>query len=66
MTAVPRARNFSALALKTGVSREGLRKALSADGNPSFALVLQIALALDLDLALKPAHTSERPQASAD
>ncbi|MBN2885505.1 MAG: putative addiction module antidote protein [Chromatiaceae bacterium] len=49
---IARARNFSALARETGVSREGLRKALSVEGNPSFALVLKIARALDLDLTL--------------
>lgn len=49
---VARARNFSALAREVGVSREGLRKALSAEGNPSFALVLKMARALGLELHL--------------
>ena len=47
---IARARNFSALAREVGVSREGLRKALSVDGNPSFALVLKMARALGLEL----------------
>ncbi|EIC20790.1 addiction module antidote protein [Thiorhodovibrio frisius] len=51
---IARARNFSALAREVGVTREGLRKALSADGNPSFALVLKMAHALGLGLELKP------------
>jgi probable addiction module antidote protein len=51
---IARARNFSALAREVGVSREGLRKALSAEGNPSFALVLKMARALGLDLHLTP------------
>lgn len=50
LSAIARARNQSDLARQVGVSREGLRKALSADGNPSFALVLKIARALGLEL----------------
>ncbi|KXX66477.1 addiction module antidote protein [Marichromatium gracile] len=55
---IARARNFSALAREVDVSREGLRKALSADGNPSFALVLRIAHALGLSLQVTPGRTS--------
>lgn len=52
---VARARNFSALAREVGVSREGLRKALSPEGNPSFALMLKITHALGLEVQLAPA-----------
>lgn len=45
-------RNQSELARQVGVSREGLRKALSEQGNPSFALILKIARALGLELQL--------------
>lgn len=48
------ARNFSALARDVGVSREGLRKALSTEGNPSFALMLKITHALGLNVHLSP------------
>jgi probable addiction module antidote protein len=34
--------NFSQLALKTGISCEGLYKALSDNGNPSFATILKM------------------------
>lgn len=44
--AVARARNMSQLARDTGMSREGLYKALSGEGNPSFATVLKVAQAL--------------------
>lgn len=44
--AVARARNMSQLARDTGMSREGLYKALSGDGNPSFATVMKVAQAL--------------------
>ncbi len=55
---IARARNLSELARQVGISREGLRKALSATGNPSFALVLKIARALGLELHLTPAQVS--------
>lgn len=45
---VARAGNLSALARKTGMSREGLYKALTADGNPSFATISNVARALGL------------------
>lgn len=46
--AVARARNMSQLARETGMSREGLYKALSGEGNPSFATVLKVARALGI------------------
>jgi probable addiction module antidote protein len=36
------------LARDTGLAREGLYKALSADGNPSFATILKVTKALGL------------------
>ncbi len=48
--AVARARNMSRLAVEVGISREGLYKALSGDGNPSFATVMKVAKALGLKL----------------
>ena len=40
--AIARSGNVSELARRAGMSREGLYKALSADGNPSFATVLKV------------------------
>lgn len=48
--AIARSGNLSELARRTGVSREGLYKALSADGNPSFATIVKVATALGLRL----------------
>lgn len=53
--AVARARNMSKLARDTGMSREGLYKALSGEGNPSFETVSKVAKALDLKLTLHAA-----------
>lgn len=47
---IARSGNVSELARRAGMSREGLYKALSADGNPSFATVLKISSALGLRL----------------
>jgi len=52
---VARARNMSQLARDTGLTREGLYKALSGDGNPSFATVLKVAHALGLQMHFEPA-----------
>jgi len=49
---IARAKNMSELAKETGVSRKGLYKALSEDGNPSFALILKLTRALGLRLKI--------------
>jgi len=48
MSAIARSRNLSEIARQAGVSREGLYKALSAGGNPTFATVVKVARALGL------------------
>ena len=45
---IARARGMSLLAKKTGLTREGLYKALSKDSNPSFGTVLKVMRALGL------------------
>lgn len=47
---IARSQNFSELARKVGMSREGLYKALSNDGNPSFATIYKVAKALGFKL----------------
>jgi probable addiction module antidote protein len=47
---IARAKGMSKVARETGLSRESLYKALSEDGNPSFATVLKVAKALGLRL----------------
>jgi len=44
------ARGMSQLARDTGLTREGLYKALSADGNPSFAAIMKVTKALGVSL----------------
>ncbi|MCL1986182.1 MAG: putative addiction module antidote protein [Betaproteobacteria bacterium] len=58
---VARARNVSKLAREAGLSREGLYKALSGKGNPSFFTVMKVASALGLRISV----TSPRPQENA-
>lgn len=47
---IARSGNVSELARRVGMSREGLYKALSAEGNPSFATIIKVAKALGLKL----------------
>ena len=47
---IARARGMAQVARDTGLSRESLYRALSAEGNPSFATVLKVARALGLKL----------------
>lgn len=54
-------RNMTYLAKAVGMTGEDLYKALSTEGNPSFATVLKIARALDLRLLIEPAlHDDNR------
>jgi probable addiction module antidote protein len=46
---------MSQLARDSGLTREGLYKALSAEGNPSFATILKVANALGLRISFKVA-----------
>jgi len=47
---IARARGMSQLARDTGLGRESLYKALSGEGNPSFATILKVTHALGLKL----------------
>lgn len=53
--AIARSGNMSELARRTGMSREGLYKALSADGNPSFATIMTVSKALGLRVSFSAA-----------
>ncbi|MBK8636734.1 MAG: putative addiction module antidote protein [Chromatiaceae bacterium] len=49
-----RARNMAQLARETGISREGLYKALSGHGQPNFSTIVKVARGLGLEVAFKP------------
>lgn len=51
---IARSGNVSELARRAGISREGMYKALSGDGSPSFATILKITSALGLRLHFEP------------
>ncbi|MBE1162217.1 addiction module antidote protein [Dyella acidiphila] len=51
---VARARNMSQIARDTGLTREGLYKALCMDGNPTLATAMKVANALGYQLRLVP------------
>ena len=52
LSVVARAKNMSQLARDTGLTREGLYKALSPEGNPTFATVAKVAKALGFKLSI--------------
>ena len=52
--AVARARGMTQLARDTGLTREGLYKALSPGGNPSLDTVARVARALGFKLSFQP------------
>ena len=47
---IAKARGMTQLAKDTGLGRESLYKALSGEGNPSFATILKVTRALGLQL----------------
>jgi len=52
--AIARAKGMTQVAMDAGLSRESLDRALSADGNPSFATVLKVARALGVKFHAEP------------
>jgi probable addiction module antidote protein len=57
---VARARGMSDIAKETGLSRESLYRALSADGNPEFVTVIKVLQALGMRLEASPARVEKR------
>ena len=53
---IAKARNMSQIAREAGVSREGLYKAFSGKGNPTFSTVLKVMRALNLTFEVKQAN----------
>lgn len=51
---IARAKGMSRLARDTGLGRESLYKALSGEGNPSFATILKVTHALGIKLHAAP------------
>jgi probable addiction module antidote protein len=58
---IARARGMTQLARDTGLTREGLYRALSASGNPEFSTVLRVIKALKIRLHATPA-TPPKPR----
>jgi probable addiction module antidote protein len=48
---IARVRSMTQLARDTGLARESLYKALSAEGNPEFATIMKVIKALGLSLS---------------
>lgn len=54
---IARAKGMTLLAKETGITRDGLYKALSPTGNPSFDTVRKVIKAFGLKLDVEPAIT---------
>lgn len=63
---VARARNISAIAKETGLTRETLYKAFSAEGNPRLSTLTAVTKALGFQLSIKPAHEPDDAAEDAD
>ena len=57
---IARAKGMTQLAKETGLGRESLYKALSGEGNPSFATILKVVRALGLKLHPEVAQAWEK------
>ena len=57
---IARAKGMSQVARDAGLSRESLYKALSGEGNPSFATILKVVRALGLKLHPEVAQAWEK------
>jgi len=62
---VIRARNVSQIARDAGLTREGIYKAFSPEGNPSFSTVVKVARALDLGLSFRAGRAKGKGPATA-
>lgn len=61
---IAKARGMSQLARDTGLAREGLYKALSAEGNPEFATIMKVIKALGLKLHAGTTEHQTNPAAA--
>lgn len=55
---IARAKGMTQLAQQTGLGRESLYKALSGNGNPSFATILKVMSALGIKLHAEKVQTT--------
>jgi probable addiction module antidote protein len=55
---IARAKGMTQLANETGLGRESLYKALSGEGNPSFATILKVMTALGIKLHAEKVHVA--------
>jgi probable addiction module antidote protein len=56
---IARSKGMTEIAKKTGITREGLYKALSAEGDPKLSTFLGVIKSLGLRLSVKPAQEAD-------
>jgi len=55
---IARARSMMQLSRDTGMTREGLYRALSSEGNPEFSTIIKVVRALGLKLTVAAKHAT--------
>ncbi|WP_321972458.1 addiction module antidote protein [Paratractidigestivibacter sp.] len=60
---IARSEGMTKLARETGITRDGLYKALAASGNPSYSTVRKVFAALGLELRVVPADPAKAQSA---
>jgi probable addiction module antidote protein len=61
---VAKAKGMTQIAKETGLSREGLYRTLSDDGNPELSTLMKVLRALGLQMSVQPATPAGRPAAA--
>ena len=56
---IARSKGMTEIAKKTGITREGLYKALSGDGDPKLSTFLGVIKSLGLRISVKPAQETD-------
>ena len=56
---IARSKGMTEIAKKTGITREGLYKALSGDGDPKLSTFLGVIKSLGLKITVKPAQEAD-------
>ena len=56
---IARSKGMTEIAKKTGITREGLYKALSAEGDPKLSTFLGVLKSMGLRLSVKPAQEAD-------
>ena len=66
LATVARSHGVADLSARSGITRQGIYKALGQDGNPSFETVRSILSAMGLRLTVEPARSRKSPRRTSE